>query len=302
MTVSKKQLEANKKNAQKGGVKTPEGKAIVKYNALKHGLLAKEVVITIGEGVESPEEFDTLLEALQTQLVPAGTLEEMLVEKIAVAYWRLRRAYKYEVGLIREELDTTTDDFYSRNSNKTDEEIDQEIEKDKEAIKSWTQDKRDFTKMHKKGKPLEDIYDWEENWEQLYYKVSEIVPEDAMDSDEEWTKQLREFLNKKASWSDEQIWQAHIELCDEKIDEHKKEIADLEKQRQQNKLKLQVIKKLGNIPSKDELDRLLRYEGAIERQLYKALNQLERIQRLRAGDNVPAPVEVNLDVNTGQNT
>ena len=83
---------------------------------------------------------------------------------------------------------------------------------------------------------------------------------------------------------------------------HKKEIADLEKQKQQNKLKLQVIKKLGNIPSKDELDRLLRYEGAIERQLYKALNQLERIQRLRAGDNVPAPVEVNLDVNTGQNT
>jgi len=27
MTVSKKQLEANKKNAQKGGVKTTEGKA-----------------------------------------------------------------------------------------------------------------------------------------------------------------------------------------------------------------------------------------------------------------------------------
>ncbi len=302
MTVSKKQLEANKKNAQKGGVNTPEGKAIVKYNALKHGLLAKEVVITIGDGAENPEEFDALLEALQTQLVPAGTLEEMLVEKIAVAYWRLRRAYKYEVGLIREELDTTTDDFYSNEYNKTDEEIDQEIEKDKEAIESWTQDKRDFNKMHKKGKPHEDIYDWEGNWEQLYYKVSEIVPEDAMDSDEEWTKQLREFLNKKAGWSDEQIWEAHIELCDEKIDEHRKEIADLEKQKQQNKLKLQVIKKLGNIPSRHELDRLLRYEGAIERQLYKALNQLERLQRLRAGDNVPAPVEVDVDVNTGQNT
>ena len=36
MTVSKKQLEANKKNAQKGGVETPEGKSIVKYDALKH--------------------------------------------------------------------------------------------------------------------------------------------------------------------------------------------------------------------------------------------------------------------------
>ena len=38
MTISQKQLEANKKNAQKGGVKTTEGKAIVKYNALKHGM------------------------------------------------------------------------------------------------------------------------------------------------------------------------------------------------------------------------------------------------------------------------
>ena len=44
MTVSEKQLKANKKNAQKAGVKTAKGKAIVKYNALKHGLLAKEVV------------------------------------------------------------------------------------------------------------------------------------------------------------------------------------------------------------------------------------------------------------------
>ena len=60
MTVSEKQLEANRANAQKGGVKTPEGKEIVKYNALKHGLLAKEVVITVGDGTEDPEEFNCL--------------------------------------------------------------------------------------------------------------------------------------------------------------------------------------------------------------------------------------------------
>jgi hypothetical protein len=41
--------------------------------------------------------------------------------------------------------------------------------------------------------------------------------------------------------------------------------------------------------------------GAIERQVYKAINQLERLQRLRSGDSVPAPVEVDVDVNTGQN-
>ncbi|UCD52931.1 MAG: hypothetical protein JSW27_09885 [Phycisphaerales bacterium] len=50
MTVSQKQLEANRKNAKKGGVRTDEGKAIAKCNALKHGLSAREAVVTAGEG------------------------------------------------------------------------------------------------------------------------------------------------------------------------------------------------------------------------------------------------------------
>lgn len=307
MTVSEKQLQANKENAQKGGVKTLEGKAIVKYNALRHGLLAKEVVITVGEGAETPEEFNALLADLGTQLQPQGTLEEMLVEKIAVAYWRLRRAYRYEVGLIRNKLDNATDRFYSKTTyggdkkNKTDEEIKQQIEQEKEGVKHWTKDKKDLTRMHKDGTPVEEIYSWGENWRLLYDKVSELVPDEELDDDEEWTKQFREFLKNKENWSDDRIWQTLIEICDERIEHHKEQILVLEKETEKNRLRLQVVKKLGNIPSKDELDRLLRYEGAIERQLYKAINQLERQQRLRAGDNVPAPVAVDVDVNTGEN-
>jgi len=234
MTVSEKQLEANRKNAQKGGVKTPEGKEIVKYNALKHGLLAKEVVITVGEGTENPEEFNALLADLGTQLQPQGTLEEMLVEKIAVAYWRLRRAYRYEVGLIRNELDNVTDKFYSKTTyggdkkNKTDEEIKQQIEQEKEGVKYWTKDKKDLTRMHKDGTSIEEIYSWGENWRLLYDKVSELVPEDELDDDEKWIKQLREFLNKNENWSDDRIWQTLIEICDERIEHHKEQILVLD--------------------------------------------------------------------------
>ncbi|TKJ36311.1 MAG: hypothetical protein CEE38_12925 [Planctomycetes bacterium B3_Pla] len=307
MTVSEKQLKANKKNARKAGVKTPEGKAIVKYNALKHGLLAKEVVITVGEGAEDPEEFNALLVDLKAQLAPAGTLEEMLVEKVAVAYWRLRRAYRYEVGLIRKELDTAADDFYGEEDwqhkkvNEADDEIDREIAEHKEGIEYWKKDKRELTKMYKAGKPLEEIYDWEENWECLYEDICHLLPDDDDSEQLMAPKGIREFLNTKEGWSDARIWTKLIGLCDDNAKPHKKEIARLEKQKQKNKLRLQVIKKLGNIPSRHELDRLLRYEGAIERQLYKAVNQLERLQRLRAGDNVPPPVEVDLDVNTGHN-
>ncbi len=71
--------------------------------------------------------------------------------------------------------------------------------------------------MHKNGKRLDEIFNWSENRELLYDKVSELVPEDELDDDEKWTQQLREFLNNKANWSDDQIWRALIEICDEKI-------------------------------------------------------------------------------------
>ncbi|NIO20761.1 MAG: hypothetical protein GTN76_08500, partial [Candidatus Aenigmarchaeota archaeon] len=64
-----------------------------------------------------------------------------------------RRAYRYEVGLIRKELDTATDDFYSKTNlydeklNKTDEEIEQQIEQEKEGIEYWKKDKGDLSQM-----------------------------------------------------------------------------------------------------------------------------------------------------------
>jgi hypothetical protein len=304
MTVSEKQLEANRENAFKGGVKTEEGKTIVKYNALKHGLLSKEVIITTGEGAENPEEFNGFLDDLGKQLQPQGTLEELLVEKIAVSYWRLRRACRYEAGLIRDELDDVTDKFYSKTDysggkqNKTDEEIEQDIKKEQEQLEEWEKDKEQLTAMHKENKPLEEIYDLEGNWDWLFEKISNQF--ELGDENEGTPKEIRKFLNRNVGWTDDQIWQAHIELCDDRIEYHKKQIVSFEKQKASNILKLQVTKKLGSIPSKDELDRLLRYEGAIERQLYKAMNQLERLQRLRSGESIPAPIAADVDVNSGQ--
>jgi hypothetical protein len=43
-----------------------------------------------------------------------------------------------------------------------------------------------------------------------------------------------------------------------------------------------------------ELDRILRYEMTIQRQLAYAINQLERIQTARKGEHVPAPLNVQL--------
>jgi hypothetical protein len=291
--VSKKQLKANRKNAKKGGVKTETGKAISKYNALKHGLLAKEVVVDAGDGAENPEEFQALLSDLVDYFKPNGSVEEILVEKIAASYWRLRRCHKYEVGLIRSELDTLKDKFYDDHS--TDEEIDEEIREAESEIKSWQSDKKELSKMYKKGTDLEEIYDWQVNWKWLQDKFSDLIGEI-----EDEPVNIRKDLNQE-DYSDDEIWQAHIELCDERAAELTKEIEKLKRDKKENKLSLQVKKKLASIPTSFELGYLLRYEIAIERQLYKALNQLERMQRFRAGDNVPAPIKIDLDLNNPTN-
>lgn len=47
-----------------------------------------------------------------------------------------------------------------------------------------------------------------------------------------------------------------------------------------------------SLPLGAELDRILRYETTIHRQLVYAINQLERLQRARKGEHIPAPVSV----------
>ena len=44
---------------------------------------------------------------------------------------------------------------------------------------------------------------------------------------------------------------------------------------------------------------VLRYKTAIENKLFRWQNQLERLQRLRRGENIPAPATVELNVNAG---
>jgi hypothetical protein len=287
--TSKKQIQANRKNAQKStGPKTEEGKIISYRNSLKHGLLAKEVVITDGEGVENQQAFDDLLNDLVKQRKPVGALEEMLVEKIAVSYWRQRRANQYEIGSIRKDMDTLTDDYYKKHSHKEDTEILEEIDKLQNLIDAFEIDLKKLSHLYSKGANLEEIYDENIIWERLrdeFYNYTDdcLTP-----------KEIREILNTK-DFSDERIWQEHIIICEDQINESQKTIEKLKKDKAKNKLNLQIIKKSAALPTKFDMDKLLRYETAIERQLYKAMNQLERLQRLRAGDHVPAPVQVDLN-------
>lgn len=90
--ASDKQIQANKQNAKLGGVKTETGKEISKYNALKHGLLAKNALF---EG-ENAKDLESLGKAMRTSLKPQGTLEQILTDRIISSIWRLQRVIVLE--------------------------------------------------------------------------------------------------------------------------------------------------------------------------------------------------------------
>src|SRR5271166_2849305 len=107
VVLMSKKASTNRRNAQLStGPKTEEGKSRSRRNAVKHGVLVSALLITEGQGAEDPAEFDELLGGLRQDFAPVGALEEMLVEKIAVCWWRQKRALRCEAGLIRAGMDS----------------------------------------------------------------------------------------------------------------------------------------------------------------------------------------------------
>lgn len=97
--ATEKRIETNRKSALKStGPKTPEGKAVSKMNALKHGVYSKELILDRHFVQEDPDEFQQLVDSLVGDLQPQGSMETILAEKIAVTLWRLKRIYRAEIG------------------------------------------------------------------------------------------------------------------------------------------------------------------------------------------------------------
>jgi hypothetical protein len=103
---TEKQIAANRLNAQKStGPRTPEGRAAVRLNGVKHGLTAQTLVL---KG-ESEADFTALLESYEAEHEPATPTEEALVVQLAMATWRLRRLYHAEGGFYTDNMQGLSD-------------------------------------------------------------------------------------------------------------------------------------------------------------------------------------------------
>jgi hypothetical protein len=95
------------------GPRTVEGKAIASKNATKHGIFANAVVLKS----ESRQEYNVLLDGLRRYFKPEGTLEQVLVEKLAILSWRYRRLIAAETDELNSDGLIADLDFKSRAAN-----------------------------------------------------------------------------------------------------------------------------------------------------------------------------------------
>src|SRR5258707_571329 len=100
-----KQFEANRRNSQKStGPKTPEGKAAVSMNSLRHGLRARTVVLP----GENREEFNQLCNDLEVEWHPNSRTEQFYVEQMAVSQWKLSRMEVGEAAIFQDVESSTS--------------------------------------------------------------------------------------------------------------------------------------------------------------------------------------------------
>ena len=285
-TMSPKQIEANRRNAQKStGPKTPNGRAVSKMNALKHGILSKEAVVHGRCVKESDREFAALHQRFWDELQPAGPVEEMLVDQIVTTQWRLRRALRAESG----EIVLSVDEGQWKRSRPNPQLQWMEWElwgdpvsamKDSamgnSILACWLREVR--TRVEQEGELTEATIKipfhgkpnkLSEGLEELRLRLSQRPDgTDAAVRREENKKQALTYIDRELQM---------LEWC--KADCVEREVVEEE-----------ARQSAAGLPSMEKLDKILRYATTLERQQYRAMNQLERVQRRRLGEAVPPPL------------
>jgi len=292
-SVSTQQLTANRRNSRKStGPRTAGGKAIAKMNAVKHGILSPEVVV---QGLciqEHAEEFKALRNRFWEELAPVGPVEEMLVDRIVTIQWRLRRALMAEAG----EIALSVDGGQWERSNRQPVSAEIFFSEIQDAAGEMTKSAGGLMYLIHVLKLLRDDVTREG-------ELSETALE----------RFVRRFGNKPNYLTQDlaglrgRLMANPDGLAAEALkEEHRQAVlgyiegklglyTHLSGEREEREEKEEAARQAADmLPPPAVLDKILRYETTLERQLYRAMNQLERLQRRRNGEEVPPPLTMDV--------
>jgi len=291
-TVSERKLQANRENAKKStGPKTSRGKAYSRKNSLKHGLFLSDLDELMEE--EDPREFDAFYRRLRDEREPVGPSEEGVVWQIAICWLRLQRLWRYENAEQQSNMACV-----SREAE--DEGYRLAISRTRRAELSLLQSAEQEIETSGQISP--------ESMEEIFQSASLRVlwPHYEASAEETAKKKRHELAIKIAENRKIPVSQAkRFLLRDPKsVPEYVRFVA-LETVREalrsvkegcwnnfQQRLRCQYQQQ--SIPGNHGVDKIIRYGNTFERQLIRAYDWLERLQRRRKGEPVLPLVSVPL--------
>jgi len=286
--TSKKQIIANRKNALKStGPRTELGKSFSSVNAVKHGLRSRQVVI---DG-ESQAEFDDFCRDLIDHYAPSGPIEASLVDRIAVCLWRLRRTESIEAQVfdnLRQDLKAASSDkppaplqltlpAESPTPNDVRAETCLQI---KQIFEKYLESKHD-PKIASALKQMEASIKYFKENPNTYYVAGE--------------RRFLQFVRQEFAGT-EYLSDEEAAEIDEEIDYLLGLEAKAAKEDQPNLAHAVAADVMAN----NVLSKLTRYETQIQSGLFKAMHELERIQKARHGGHVPPPNTLDIDITNNQ--
>ena len=286
-----KRSGANRLNATRStGPKTPEGKKRVRQNAVRHGLrlLSREVLIRKGDGKENEREFRALLQKVHDDRQPSGVLEETQVEIIVDCLWTLRRCQRCETAALRSRFDTAHLDYETLlnerfehavlvlvqfGSRKQLHELSRGIRYLIEALEATR------SELAKTGHVTPDTYRQvklcygKKNFVALCEEFVGDVLKAAHDGQAQGEVRPDPGLDERRQGAIDEIESKVSQL--QEYFESTLEMEELERERRMGSF---------SIPSAEEAQNLVRYRTAIERRLYKAMDQLAALQGRRKAE------------------
>lgn len=292
--MSLKQIAANQQNAQKStGPKTTDGKSVSKMNALKHGILSKAVLVRGIHAKESSRELSALQQRFWDELNPVGPVEEMLVDQIVTAHWRLRRALTAESGEIALSVDGG---WWKR-------------EKHNPLTHLLAMPPNPFsetlvTQLEQSAWGCRYLIHCLSGVRQAVERDGELTEAELTDFNKSLRDQGYGLSNKLQSFrtwliSNPEKMEAaelrvrHKEQVLKYLDRKIRDLEYLQARREQRENSEEKAQQAAAVlPSVEVLEKIQRYETKLERQQCRAMAQLERLQRMRKGETVPPPLAV----------
>jgi hypothetical protein len=280
-----------------GGPATQEGKEVVKWNAVQHGIRSPAPVVP---GVEKKEEWGAHRDGVLESLQPEGHLETVLAERVALLSWRLHRVTRFEtesIALYQEQIEEDLARQRRFGSHVLGTDHPEEV---RWKLKDAQRTHRTLKKLpglpddkHLTGADAAGVlwgvsaYIEDEDLEKVQppsgVPVWAGVEEDTAEWDGWTVGMVMEYVVSMASEAGEspkELLKAATEKARLDVISAKQALERVEKD-------LERMSRERLLPDEKTLEKVARYEAHLSRGLYKALHEVEALQVRRAGGAAP---------------